>query len=133
MWSALMRSLTCEIYPPLACSPASINLLISHSLNKTRLQLVAMVQRQRDKWPWTDNIRKFNPSRTRTDVLRNTLLNPSFGFTLIDKLENEGALQVNDKGTEELQGGTSGLGDDAEGSVLVQSLHSSVSYAMCLQ
>jgi hypothetical protein len=125
-----MGSLTCEIYPP--HSPAFINLLISHSLNKTRLQLVAMVQRQRDKWPWTDHIRKFNPSKTRTDILRSALLNPSFGFTLLDKPENKGASQTNDEG-EELQGGTPGLGDDAEGSALVHSLHSSVSYTMCLQ
>ena len=40
-----------------------------------------MVQQQRDKWPWTDKRRKFNPSKTRYDDLKAALLNPKLGFT----------------------------------------------------
>jgi hypothetical protein len=55
--------------------------LPSHRLNKQRPELVAMVQRQRDRWPWTDKRRKFNPSKTRYDDLKAALLDPNFGFT----------------------------------------------------
>jgi hypothetical protein len=50
-------------------------------LGKQRIELVAMVQRQRDKWPWTDKQRKFNPSKTRYNDLKAALLNLKLGFT----------------------------------------------------
>lgn len=50
-------------------------------LGKQRLELVAMVQRQRDKWPWADKRRKFNPSKTRYDDLKAALLDSKLGFT----------------------------------------------------
>jgi hypothetical protein len=36
-----------------------------------RIELVGMVQRQHDKWPWTDKRRKFNP---RYDDVKAALL-----------------------------------------------------------
>jgi hypothetical protein len=56
-----------------------------------------MVQRQRDKWPWTDRRRKFNPSKTRIDVLRSALLDASLGFTLGGCVDNEEASGVQDE------------------------------------
>ena len=40
-----------------------------------------MVQRQRDRWPFHDKKRKFNPSKTRFKELRAALLDPKLGFT----------------------------------------------------
>jgi hypothetical protein len=42
-----------------------------------------MVEWQRDKWPWTDSKRKFNASKTWIEVLKEALLDPTFGFTMI--------------------------------------------------
>ena len=52
-----------------------------YRLDKRRIDLVAMVQRQRDKWSWTDKRRKFVPSKTRYDDLMAVLLDPKLGFT----------------------------------------------------
>jgi hypothetical protein len=95
--------------------------LASHSLNKTRSQLVAMVQRQRDKWP-KDPKRKFNASKTRHAVLKATLLNASFGFTLPNEPTATGSGGASPSQTGMGMGeGTAGLGNDnqAEGSGLV--------------
>jgi hypothetical protein len=50
-------------------------------LHTRRPDLVSMVERQREKWPWTHGKRKFNASKTRADVLKEALLDPAFGFT----------------------------------------------------
>jgi hypothetical protein len=77
-----------------------------------------MVQRQRDKWPWDDPKRKFNPSKTRIEELRAVLLNPSFGFTLPNEPAASGGASRTGTGMGE---GSVGLGDDnqAGGSGLV--------------
>lgn len=114
--------MTCEFYAPFP--PAFINHLMSHSQNKTRSELVVMVQRQQENWPWKDSGQKFSPSKTRIDVLRSALLNPSFGFTLADMpasgprhLENEGGLHTETEG----EGShTQGSGGDAGGLALVR-------------
>jgi hypothetical protein len=51
-------------------------------LGKQRLELVAMVERQRDKWPWTDKRHKFSRSKTRYDDLKAALLEPKHGFSI---------------------------------------------------
>ncbi|KAI0245421.1 hypothetical protein BJV78DRAFT_1263509 [Lactifluus subvellereus] len=53
----------------------------SDRLGKRRPELAVMVERQRDKWPWTDKRRRFNPSKTRYGGLKAALLDPEFGFT----------------------------------------------------
>lgn len=41
------------------------------------------VQRQHDKWPWTDKVRKSNPSKPRLgyDDLKAALIYPKLRFT----------------------------------------------------
>jgi hypothetical protein len=41
-----------------------------------------MVTRQRKKWPWTDPARKFVQSKTPMNVLKEVLLDASYGFTV---------------------------------------------------
>ncbi|KAF8481679.1 hypothetical protein DFH94DRAFT_844082, partial [Russula ochroleuca] len=77
--------------------------------NKTRPQLVAMVQRQRDKWPWKEPKWRFNPSKTKLGVLTDALLNASFGFTT-PNVAASGASQIEGGGL----GGPIGLGNDAQ-------------------
>jgi hypothetical protein len=68
-----------------------------------------MVQRQRDKWPWKEPKRRFNPSKTKLSVLTDALLNASFGFTT-PNVAASGALQIEGGGL----GGPIGLGNDAQ-------------------
>ncbi|KIJ58455.1 hypothetical protein HYDPIDRAFT_34159 [Hydnomerulius pinastri MD-312] len=48
--------------------------------NKRREDLVDMVQRQIDRWPYHEGKKKFT-SKTNMTQMRNVLLNPTFGFT----------------------------------------------------
>ena len=71
------QNMTCEFDP--LHSAAFTDPFMSHSHEKLRPELVDMVTRQLDKWP---SHLKFNPSKTKKRVLREVLLNASYGFTV---------------------------------------------------
>ena len=53
----------------------------SVSQDRWRSELVAMVQRQVDRWPYTGGKRKFSTMKTKVKQMRDVLLNPQFGCT----------------------------------------------------
>jgi hypothetical protein len=87
----------------------------------TRVQLVGLVELQREKWPWTDHDRKFIASKTKVSTLREALLEPSYGFTTANSgvQANVPSSSGHHEGGLEHEGGTLGTGNAGDDGLTV--------------
>lgn len=81
-----MRPMTCEFWLLIVLVSLWIALFLTEHAHaccrqdKRREDLVAMVQRQHELWPFKEGKRRFT-SKTNMAQMRAVLLNPSYGFT----------------------------------------------------
>jgi hypothetical protein len=74
-----MRPTTCELFISCGVAVFLTNALCRRQ-GRRRRDVVAMVRRQQDRWPFKEGRKRFT-SKTNMTQMRAVLLNPTYGFT----------------------------------------------------